>query len=187
MVMMSSSSINLEEGTWCEPQADRQREMLQSTKVSLDIVLQHIEGQGISVYSVRGDEWVQPTRIVLDSGSEANMCSEEQANTLGWTFSRCPRLTIRTADNKDVPVLGLTAHQEIVLNQGSDTEERLMIPFMVMDVKHMYGLLLSKTIAGQVGGWVDYPSQTFYFRHDYVEGACQGKLGKIPLRTQRRL
>ena len=51
MVMLSTGRIDMEAGTWSEPQANKQREKLQLTKVSQDRVLQNKVGRGISVYS----------------------------------------------------------------------------------------------------------------------------------------
>ena len=179
-------AVNLEEDTWCEPDADKQREELNASKVSLDVVLQHQEGQGLSLWSEEQRKYVKPSQIILDSGSEAHMCSLDQAKAMGWAWIRTPTLTVRTADNKDAPVVGVVPHKELVLNQGSSTEQRVLMSFLVMDVKDMFGMLLSKTFLAQVGGWVDYTTSTLYFRHGYLDGACKGKLGRIPLKTMRR-
>jgi hypothetical protein len=159
---------------------------IKENQVSIDVVQQG-ERTGIWIEGMPGSAALQPSRVVIDGGSEANIITRAVADRLGWQYSQSGVVKIKTAGGKYDPILGSVKGGVITLNKRQRTEQQLKLNFLVIaDVGGMYDVLLGKKVHALINGITDHHTQLFEYKCGYEQGEGTGLIGSIPVITEKQ-
>jgi hypothetical protein len=91
--------------------------------VCLDVVDQGV-ATGIWMEGAAGSPALQPSKIVIDGGSEAHIVTQAVADRLGWKYQKTGGVSIKTAAGANDPILGVVNGATIILNKRQRTEQK---------------------------------------------------------------